>query len=299
MLVRAERVLGGTSVSAMGNRPLRPASILPPGSILRAADRMGHRGRVLATVPSGHRPSCSQTDLPSTGAARPRGRFLDYRCTRPRVRVAVLQALRLRCAVLQHRICHGHDEVPMMHRKLSCALAASFALSCAVGCATSVGPSVGAMLNDSSTWTTGPSIGYRGYLGSSRGPVLGGDAEYRAAPHSWDARINAAAGYGVLPLAHKSAVGFEGTVQPGVARGQLDPNHHWAFVWGWQLALPIRVSPAKAPWEQNTLAEPTHVLVPSIRFSHWVPFRGEPEKLHHDLSFALSYRFHLWPAIEP
>jgi hypothetical protein len=171
-------------------------------------------------------------------------------------------------------------------------------LACS-GCGVSVGPSVGRTVNSGAAWTAGPAVGYRTWPLSSRGLVVGGDAEARGSDNAWNGRLTGGLGYGVLPLPHRSAVGVEVTGQPGIAWRRIDGDTHFAGVLDWRLGLPLRVSPWVAPWNQSNLAEPIHLIVPSIRFGHELRLGEGSDRVQHDLSFGVSYRFHLWPAVKP
>lgn len=175
----------------------------------------------------------------------------------------------------------------------------AWSLLVVAGCGVSVGPSAGAMLGKDGAWVAGPAVGYRTWPGNSRGLIVGGDVALRGARCCWDVAGNGAIGYGVLPLPHTSSIGFEAAVLPGIARRKEHGERSHSFVWGWQLAVPIRVSPSRAPWEQSELGEPIHLLVPSVRLNHWVPFHGEPSDVRHEISMGISYRFHFWPAVKP
>lgn len=167
------------------------------------------------------------------------------------------------------------------------------------GCGFSAGPSVGRTINSGASWTAGPSVGYRTWPGHSRGVILGGDVEARGSEDQWNGRLTGAVGYGVLPLPHRSAVGVEATGHLGLAWRRLEGDSHLAGVGDWQVGLPLRVSPWVAPWNQSNLAEPIHLIVPSVRFGHELPVWHGPDGLQSDLSVVVSYRFHLWPAVKP
>lgn len=168
------------------------------------------------------------------------------------------------------------------------------------GCGPYLGPGIYQDLDKHGGTTYGASAGFRTYPAESRGLVagIGGALSGSSCCSQW--RVNGDIGYGRLPLAHESRVGIEWVAQPGAGRRDVDRGPtSTAIGMGWQVAVPIRISPDRLPWQVNPKLEPIQMLVPSVTLTSHRQLGKEALEWHNELSFSVTYRFHLWPVVKP
>ncbi len=167
---------------------------------------------------------------------------------------------------------------------------------CASACAgLAIGPSGTGVLSSDAPVALGGTTGVRMHT-SSDGPVFG--AEYTLESAQGTARSRGAidVGYASIPLPHQSTLGFEATIAGAVSRVPI-PDLPAALGFGWRLALPMRMSPPRAPWEQKLYHESVHVIAPTVMLLHMFPVHGG--QVQHELSMGLQYRFYAWPQVLP
>jgi hypothetical protein len=179
----------------------------------------------------------------------------------------------------------------------------SAALALPSGCvATSVVAQGGGGVGKGRVATFGPAVQTQLYTSSS-GLVLGGEAALPVpvvksvccAPIRGTLMI----GYARAPLPYEPRVGFEAEIKGGVGRapyvsGALDEP--WAADLGARLAVPIRVSKSKSPWNSDGYATASWEFVPEATSAFFLS-KGMPTTL--DVEGGLALRLRLWTGILP
>jgi hypothetical protein len=171
------------------------------------------------------------------------------------------------------------------------------------GCGLSVGPMTHTPVSYRASTVLGPEVGYRAYWLRSQGLFAGGTAAYlpRQADgccHEVHSRLDF--GYGVLPLAHESRLGFEAALSPTAGNVGVGDRSSFAYGAGVSLSLPFRVTHTRQLWEQGTLAEPLGLVVPRIGLELLRPTKcAIDHRAVMAFETSVTFRYHEWPTSLP
>jgi hypothetical protein len=172
------------------------------------------------------------------------------------------------------------------------------------GCGTSLGAALVTDTLPHSTTTAGPTAAFRTQPNGSEGLVIGGSAialpHGKGGSHGWQGWADLSAGYGVVPLAHASRVGFEAMAGPAAGVLARDERHPFAAGWSFRLAVPVRVSRSRASWQVDSAYEPIGCVVPEVSLAQMFPLdAGVDHHVANYLGFSLSFRYDRWLTVVP
>jgi len=107
-------------------------------------------------------------------------------------------------------------------------------------------------------------------------------------------RLSRLIGYANVPLPYEARVGAEVLARGGVGWAPKGPLLNIAGHMGAQVALPIRLSSKKTPWESDSLLYHDWLLVPSLQ-STWYFSEGTGI----EIGAGLSLRLQFWTGVAP
>jgi hypothetical protein len=149
--------------------------------------------------------------------------------------------------------------------------------------------------------SVGPELAIRSYPLSREGPMFGLDASLLdnevGSFNQW--RANFVVGYSKLPARYEGPFGIEVDAVAGGGRAAVGNEIPYLLGFGGRLAVPIRLSARREPWDADTLLGTTFHLVPDVSVMELFPLDGPQRDVRHEVAVGLALRVHLWTGLQP